>query len=215
MKKAIIIGAGITGLSAGINALLKGYEVEIYEKNESSGGCCGGWFRSNYYIDNCMHWLTGTNQHTKLFKLWKKLGAMDETSNLYQGHYFYKSFYEGESISLYSNTEKVRNEMIRLSPEDRKEIDMFINTVNYMLRIGILLLIFLGMSILTTKPVKRFFRKSFKNGSFGKPFFRYFNAHDLDPKRREFAVKLFEYFIPYGRMCDKKTRTVTFMKAGV
>lgn len=136
MKKAIIIGAGITGLSAGINALLKGYEVEIYEKNESSGGCCGGWFRSNYYIDNCMHWLTGTNQHTKLFKLWKKLGAMDETSNLYQGHYFYKSFYEGESISLYSNTEKVRNEMIRLSPEDRKEIDMFINTVNYFVKLN-------------------------------------------------------------------------------
>ena len=30
----IIVGAGITGLSAGINALLKGYKVVIYEKNE-------------------------------------------------------------------------------------------------------------------------------------------------------------------------------------
>ena len=130
MKKVIIIGAGITGLSAGINALLKGHTVSIYEKCESVGGCCNGWYRDGLYIDNCMHWLTGTNQHTKLFKLWKKLGAIDETSNLYQGSYFYKSCLNNESISLYCNTEKVRNEMIKLSPEDRKEIDCFIDIVN-------------------------------------------------------------------------------------
>ena len=131
MKKVIIIGAGITGLSAGINSLLKGHEVSIYEKNDFVGGCCTGWVRNNFYIDNCMHWLTGTNQHTKLFKLWKKLGAMDETSNLHQGKYFYKSYLNGESISLYCNTEKTRNEMIRISPEDRKEIDKLINIINH------------------------------------------------------------------------------------
>lgn len=134
MKKVIIIGAGVSGLSAGIHALLKGHKVVIYEKNSFCGGCCGGWYRKNYYIDNCMHWLTGTNQHTKLFKLWKKLGALDETSNLYQGKYFYKSYYNGESISLLCNTEKVRNEMIKLSPEDRREIDKFINIVNYFIK---------------------------------------------------------------------------------
>ena len=106
MKKVIIIGAGISGLSAGINALLKGHNVSIYEKNNFVGGCCCGWIRNNNYIDNCMHWLTGTNQHTKTFKLWKKLGAIDETSNLHQGKYFYKSYFNGESISLYCNTEK-------------------------------------------------------------------------------------------------------------
>ena len=136
MKKVIIIGAGVTGLSAGIHALLKGHEVSIYEKNNFCGGCCGGWYKDNFYIDNCMHWLTGTNQHTKTFKLWKKLGAMDETSNLYQGQYFYKSSFEGNTIELSINTEKVRNDMIRLSPEDRKEIDKFINTVNYFIKIN-------------------------------------------------------------------------------
>lgn len=134
MKNVIIVGAGITGLSAGINALLKGHNVVIYEKNNFSGGCCSGWYKNNYYIDNCMHWLTGTNQHTKLFKLWKKLGAIDETSNLYQGSCFYKSYYNGESISLTCNTEKVRNAMIKISPEDRKEIDKFINAVNYFIK---------------------------------------------------------------------------------
>ena len=134
MKKVIIIGAGITGLSAGIHALLKGYDVSIYEKNKTCGGCCGGWYRNGYYIDNCMHWLTGTNQHTKTFKLWKLLGAMNETSNLYQSDYFYKSIFNNEFIELGCDTEKTRNDMIRISPEDRKEIDKFINTVNYFVK---------------------------------------------------------------------------------
>lgn len=31
-KSLLVIGAGITGLSTGIHALLKGYNVEIFEK---------------------------------------------------------------------------------------------------------------------------------------------------------------------------------------
>ena len=58
MKKIIIIGAGITGLCSGIFLLKKGFEVSIYEKNDFAGGCCTGWGRDGYYIDNCMHWLT-------------------------------------------------------------------------------------------------------------------------------------------------------------
>lgn len=133
-KKLIIVGAGITGLSAGIHALLKGFKVQIYEKNNFPGGCCTGWERDDYYIDNCMHWLTGTNQHTKYFKLWKTLGAISETSNLYQGKYFYKSTYDNNEISLLTNTKQVREDMIRLSPPDLKEINRFIDTVDNLIK---------------------------------------------------------------------------------
>lgn len=33
-KKVVILGAGVSGLSAGIYALQAGYSVEIYEKNK-------------------------------------------------------------------------------------------------------------------------------------------------------------------------------------
>lgn len=133
-KTLLIIGAGITGLSAGIHALKKGYTVKIFEKNATPGGCCNGWERNGYYIDNCMHWLTGTNQHTKLFKLWKYLGAMDETSNLFQEEYFYKSTLNEESIFLYSNINKVKESMIKLSPNDLEEITLFTNTVKKIIK---------------------------------------------------------------------------------
>lgn len=38
MKSVVIIGAGIGGLCAGIQLLLHGYEVSIYEKNDAAGG---------------------------------------------------------------------------------------------------------------------------------------------------------------------------------
>ena len=45
MKKLIIIGGGIAGLSAGVYALQNGFDVEIYEKNAALGGECTGWNR--------------------------------------------------------------------------------------------------------------------------------------------------------------------------
>ncbi len=44
-EKVVVIGGGISGLTAGIYALLSGFEVEIYEKNAIPGGECIGWNR--------------------------------------------------------------------------------------------------------------------------------------------------------------------------
>ena len=38
MKKILIVGAGVTGLATGIRLAKKGYQVEIFEKNDKSGG---------------------------------------------------------------------------------------------------------------------------------------------------------------------------------
>ena len=39
-EKIVVIGGGISGLSAGIYALLAGFDVTIYEKNAIPGGEC-------------------------------------------------------------------------------------------------------------------------------------------------------------------------------
>lgn len=132
MKKIIIIGGGISGLSTGIYALKKSYDVTIYEKNKTVGGCCSGWVREGYYIDNCMHWLTGANHNSDLFKFWKEVGAIEENSNLYQGEYFYKSCLNKEEVSLYADLTKAEKEMISLSPSDKDEIKSFIKAVRYL-----------------------------------------------------------------------------------
>jgi phytoene dehydrogenase-like protein len=55
MKKAVIIGGGISGMTAGILLQKAGFETEIYEKNSVPGGQCTGWKREGYTIDNCVH----------------------------------------------------------------------------------------------------------------------------------------------------------------
>jgi len=57
MKKIVIIGGGIAGLSAGIFAQKNGFESTILEKHHTLGGECTGWDRQGYHIDGCIHWL--------------------------------------------------------------------------------------------------------------------------------------------------------------
>ena len=89
MKKIVIIGGGIAGLSAGVYGLLAGYEVSIYEKNKIAGGECMGWNRKGYHIDNCIHWLTGTKKGTELRKVWETVGALSPDSEFADTQAFY------------------------------------------------------------------------------------------------------------------------------
>ncbi|MDY5918433.1 MAG: FAD-dependent oxidoreductase, partial [Treponema sp.] len=43
MKKLIVIGAGISGLSAGIYAARSGFDVTIMEQHFTFGGLSTGW----------------------------------------------------------------------------------------------------------------------------------------------------------------------------
>jgi len=45
MKKAVIVGGGIAGMTAGIYLQKAGIQTEIFEKNPVLGGQCMGWKR--------------------------------------------------------------------------------------------------------------------------------------------------------------------------
>ena len=49
-RKAIIIGSGIAGLAVSIRLKSKGYDVEVYEKNDNVGGKL-----SDFYIGDFRH----------------------------------------------------------------------------------------------------------------------------------------------------------------
>ena len=55
MKKVVIIGGGIAGLTAGVLLQKAGVSVEVFEKHTIVGGQCTGWKREGYFIDNCIH----------------------------------------------------------------------------------------------------------------------------------------------------------------
>ncbi len=126
MKKIIIVGGGIAGLSAGIYGQRAGFETVIYEKNPVAGGNCSGWARGSYYIDNCIHWMTGTKSDTPQYKVWEELGALTEDTGIIKRDSFYTSELNGKTITLWRDLDRTQEEMLALSPEDEKEIRRFI-----------------------------------------------------------------------------------------
>ena len=128
-KKIIIIGAGISGMSAGIYALDNGYDVEIYEKHYIVGGQCTGWNRENVFIDGCAHWVVGTNPKSQLFPLWKHVGAFDENSIIYDTEFFAKYDINGEVVTFFADLKKLEAELIRVAPEDKRQIKKFIGGI--------------------------------------------------------------------------------------
>lgn len=129
MKRIAIIGGGIAGLTAGILLQKQGFQTEIYEKNTVPGGQCTGWKREGFFIDNCIHWLTGTKEGSDLHELWKEIGALGDGVEVYQKEMFFTSRYNGETLTFWRDMERTRKEMLALSPEDEKEINKLIDYV--------------------------------------------------------------------------------------
>lgn len=128
MKKILIIGGGISGLTAGIFAQKSGFESIIYEKHNILGGECTGWDRGEYHIDGCIHWLTGTKEGHELNKIWKQVGALGNV-NIYKPDKFITVEHEGRQISIHRDLNKLKEDFLEISPEDSEEIENLIENI--------------------------------------------------------------------------------------
>ena len=121
MKRIVIVGGGVAGLSTGIYARLSGFEAVICERGAMAGGNLVGWRRGGYHIDNCIHWLTGTNPASPLYGMWQDLGALGDVEVL-QPESLYTCELAGARLTLWRDLSRLEREMLALSPEDRREI---------------------------------------------------------------------------------------------
>lgn len=128
MADILIIGGGVAGLSAGIYASISGHRVTICEKHAIPGGNLSGWDRQGYHIDNCIHWLTGTNPAADAYHMWQVLGALGETG-IYQPESLYTYVKDGRSLTLWDNLDRLAADMRAASPKDEKEIAAFLEAV--------------------------------------------------------------------------------------
>ena len=129
MKKVIIIGGGVAGMSAGIYLSRAGIPCEIYEKNTCMGGNLTAWERSGCTVDNCIHWLTGPREGNEANRIWKEVGVLGEKIQVQRRDALYESEYEGERIAFLASPLETAARMRALSPADKRQINRFIRTV--------------------------------------------------------------------------------------
>jgi Streptococcal 67 kDa myosin-cross-reactive antigen like family. len=128
-KKAIIIGAGIAGLSAGCYLQMNGYQTEIYEAHNLPGGLCTAWKRKGYTVEGAIHGLLGSSPANLFYNLWNELVEMDKLEFV---DYDVQAVFELEDkqrFYLYSDLNLLEKYMKELSPEDSAVIEEFINGV--------------------------------------------------------------------------------------
>jgi phytoene dehydrogenase-like protein len=128
-KKVVVIGAGVSGLVAGIYTRLAGFEVEIYESHAVAGGNCTGWYRQGYQIDGCIQWLTGTKKGTGVYKMWKTCGALADETEIYNTEEIASTVYEGKTYHLYTDLKRMERTLLAISPVDKAEIRKLVKNI--------------------------------------------------------------------------------------
>lgn len=83
MKRVIVIGAGISGLTSAVYARRSGFEVVVLEKAGSPGGVSTTWSRKGYTFEGGVHWLIGAKEDLPLHAVWIETGALQENNPVF------------------------------------------------------------------------------------------------------------------------------------
>ncbi len=124
-RKVVIIGAGIAGLCTAVHARRCGYDVEVLEKHDAPGGLATSWRRGNYTFETCLHWLLGSNPVRPMYSQWQEVFDIDQLTFVQPEVYVRLETEHGESLSVYSNLERMEAEFLRQAPQDAAEIRRF------------------------------------------------------------------------------------------
>ncbi|MFN4123035.1 MAG: 1-hydroxycarotenoid 3,4-desaturase CrtD [Flavobacteriales bacterium] len=121
MKKAIIIGSGIAGLAASVRLTVKGYRVEVFEKNNYTGGKLTEIISNGFRFDAGPSLFTLPHQVDELFQL---AGENPKEYFNYKRlpivcNYFYE---DGTRLHAYADPEKFADEVALKLNTDKKSV---------------------------------------------------------------------------------------------
>lgn len=122
MKKAIIIGAGIAGLSAGILARQNGFEAELFEMHALPGGLCAAWRRGAYTFDGCIRYVYGSGEGNLCSALMRRIGAAGEREYMHHEETIRIETGSGNTVIFYCDLGRLQEHLLQISPEDGRQI---------------------------------------------------------------------------------------------
>lgn len=125
VKKVIVIGGGLGGLSSAVTLKQHGFDVTLYEKNGHLGGKLNRHEQDGFGFDLGPSLLTMPYIFERLFE--RSGREMADYVEIEELRHQWKSFFtDGEIINLYGNLEKMKQENPSLTKRDMKEYENFL-----------------------------------------------------------------------------------------
>ena len=127
MKTIAIIGSGVAGLSLGIRLQARGFQVQIFEKNEQVGGHAYPFNEKGYTFDMGPTLITAPEMIRDLYKAagrnmgdYLDLIALDPFYRIY--------FHDGRHLDYTSDQEKMKQQLAQFDTRDAKAYDKYMRT---------------------------------------------------------------------------------------
>jgi phytoene dehydrogenase-like protein len=117
-KSIIIIGGGLTGLSAGCYGRMNGYRTSIFEMHSIAGGVCTAWKRKDYIIDGAVNWVIGTRPGIEFYRFWEELGAAPNWKIHNHDLYMVNESPDGEAFYVYCDADRFEKYLLEIAAED-------------------------------------------------------------------------------------------------
>jgi phytoene dehydrogenase-like protein len=127
--KLLVIGGGIAGLCAAMYARRCGYDVELLEQHDSPGGLATSWTRGPYTFETCLHWLLGSGEASPMHRQWAELFDIDRLRFVYPEEFVRLQAPSGETLSIYTNVDRMQQVLLQRSPADAEAIRDFADSV--------------------------------------------------------------------------------------
>ena len=126
-KKVVIVGAGVSGLSAGIYAQLNGFDSQIVEMHSIAGGICTAWYRKGYKFDYSIQWLVGSKFGT-FYNAYRDTGLLNDEVEIINPAFHTKlPNPEVGDFIIHTDINKWENYMLEKAPEDACAIKKMCN----------------------------------------------------------------------------------------
>ena len=120
----IVIGAGISGLSAASLLAKRGLRVAVVEHAQTPGGSCGIFKRADAVFDQGAAMLYGFGKHG--FNAHRFLfNCLEEPIHVVKHELLYVVNYQGKQIRFWPDIDQFTEELSQAFPEDRKNIKRF------------------------------------------------------------------------------------------
>lgn len=125
-RKAVIIGAGIGGITTSIYLARQNFKVDIYEKNSSPGGRCGQIIREGHRFDLGATMLMMPGIYHEIFD---PLGiSLEKDRDIFPLKDLYKiHFDDGSSLGFTSERERMKPQMENIEPGSFEKAEKYIN----------------------------------------------------------------------------------------